>query len=265
MTCNELERLSVAGASEPELAAHRSVCSPCEALGAELERVSTLVSSLRSPAASPALRESLLSIPRKTVSCEGAAGLIAASLENDLQPADEARLGFHLSRCEGCSETAGTLLGMRDLARPEPAPWLAGRIAANRPKRRERRGWRFLLRPQAAIGLAYAAAVVVMLAGFNPADLARKAGVGRLGESARESVQVAGGSLADRIGAVEESALRKLAAWRGRAAGYGRAVLSTAIALVMKTESRNPPSRPRSGEEKGSLQKNEIEVLTWRA
>jgi hypothetical protein len=264
MTCNELERLSVAGVSEPELTAHRLVCSSCEALGAELDRVSALVSSLRSPAASPALRESLLSIPRKTVSCEGAAGLIAASLEGNLAPADEARLGFHLSRCEGCAEAAGTLLGMRDLARPEPAPWLAGRIAANRPKRRDRRGWRFVLSPKAAIGLAYAAAVVVMLAGFNPADLARKAGVGRLEESARESVQVAGGSIADRIGAFEENALRKLAAWRGRAAGYGRAVLSTAIALVMKTDSKNPPSRPRSGEDKGSLQKNEVEV-TWRA
>jgi hypothetical protein len=265
MTCNELERLYAAGASGQQLADHRSACSPCDALGAELEKMSALVSSLRSPAARPTLFESLRSIPRKTVSCEGAAGLIAASLENDLPPADQARLGFHLSRCEGCAEAAGTLLGMRDLARPEPAPWLAGRIAANRPKRRDRRGWRFVLSPQAAIGLAYVAAVVVMLAGFNPADLARKAGVGRLGESARESVQVAGGSLADRLGAFEENALRKLAAWRGRAAGYGRAVLSTAIALVMKTESRNPPSRPRSGEEKGSLQKNEIEVLTWRA
>lgn len=265
MTCTELERLSATGAPEPELAAHRSVCSSCEALGAELDRASTLVSSLRSPAASPALRESLLSIPRTTVSCEGADGLIAASLEGDLPPADQARLGFHLSRCEACAEAAGTLLGMRGLARPEPAPWLAGRIAAGRPKRRERRGWRFVLSPQAAIGLAYAAAVVVMLAGFNPADLARKAGVGRLEESARESVQVAGGSIADRLGAFEENALRKLAVWRGRAAGYGRAVLSTAIALVMKTESRNPPSRPRSGEDKGSLQKNEIEVLTWRA
>ena len=265
MTCNELERLSVAGASESELAAHRSVCSACEALGAALERVSALVSSLRSPAASPALRESLLSIPRKTVSCEGADGLIAASLENALPPADQARLGFHLSRCEGCAEAAGALLGMRDLARPEPAPWLAGRIAANRPQRRDRRGWRFMLSPKAAIGLAYAAAVVVMLAGFNPADLARKAGVGRLEESARESVQVAGGSIADRIGAFEDNALRKLAVWRGRAAGYGRAVLSTAIALVMKTDSKNPPSRPRSGEDKGSLQKIENEVLTWRA
>jgi hypothetical protein len=265
MTCNELERLSAAGASESELAAHRSVCSSCEALGAELDRISTLVSSLRSPVASPALRESLLSIPRKTVSCEGAADLIAASLENELPAADQARLGFHLSRCEGCDEAAGTLIGIRDLARPEPAPWLAGRIAAGRPKRRERRGWRFLLSPQAAIGLAYAAAVVVMLAGFNPADLARKAGVGRLEESARESVQVAGGSLADRLGAFEENALRKLAVWRGRAAGYGRAVLSTAIALVMRTESKNTPSRPRSGEDKGSLQRNEIEVLTWRA
>jgi len=265
MTCNELERLSVAGASESDLAAHRSICPSCDALGAELDRVGTLLAGLHSPTARSAFLESLFAIPRKTVSCEGADGLIAASLEGELPPADQDRLGFHLSRCEGCAEAAGTLLGMRDLARPEPAPWLAGRIAANRPERHERRGWRKLLRPQAAIGLAYAAAVVVMLTGFNPADLARKAGVGRLEETARESVQVARGSVADRLGAFEESALRKLAAWRGRAAGYGRAAISNAIALVMKTESRNPPSRPRSGEDKGSLQKTENEDLTWRA
>ena len=58
-----------------------------------------------------------------------------------------------------------------------------------------------------------------MLAGFNPADLARKAGMGRIEESARASVQVAGNSLADRLGAVEEKVLRTLAAWKGRADG----------------------------------------------
>lgn len=265
MTCNELERLSVAGASESEITAHRSVCSSCDALGAELERVSALVSSLRSPAASPSLRESLLSVPQRTVDCESADVLIAASLENSLPPADQARLGFHLSRCEGCAEAAGALAGMRDFARPEPSPWLAGRIAANKPKRSDRRGWRFVLGPKVVIALAYAAAVVVMLAGFNPADLARKAGVGKLEESARVSVQVASGSIADRIGAFEENAMRKLAVWRGRAEGYGRAALSTAIAIVMKSDSKNPPSRPRSGDDKGSLQKSENEGLTWRA
>jgi hypothetical protein len=265
MTCSELERLSAAGAAESEFSAHRAVCASCAALGAELDGVRAVIANLHAPALRPELRESLLSIPKKTVSCERADGLIAATLEGDLLPVDRARLEFHASRCPACAESAATLLGMRDLARPVPGPWLAGRIAAGRPRRRERTRWRLPIRPPAAIALAYAAAVVVMLAGFNPADLARKAGVGRLEESARESVQVAGGSLADRLGAFEENALRKLAAWRGRAAGYGRAVLSTAIALVMKTESRNPPSRPRSGEEKGSLQKNEIEVLTWRA
>jgi len=115
-----------------------------------------------------------------------------------------------------------------------------------------------------AIGLAYAAAVVVMLAGFNPADLARKAGVGRLEETARESVQVAGSSLADRLGAFEEKTLRRLSDWKGRAAGYGRAAISTAMALVMKTDSK-PPSRPRSGEDKGWLLKDEVEIIAWRA
>ena len=263
MTCSELERLSVAGASESELSAHRAVCPSCAALGAELDRMSALVASLRSPAARPELRESLLSIPRRTVSCEGADSLIAAALDGELPPSDRARLDFHVSRCGACAESAGTLLGMRDLASPEPSPWLAGRIAAGRPRRPVRARRRFAIRPPVAIALAYAAAVVVMLAGFNPADLARKAGVGRLEESARESVQEAGSSLADRLGAFQEKTQRKISVWKGRAAGYGRAAISTAMALVMKTES-TPPSRPRSGEDKGLLQGNEIEIIAWR-
>src|SRR6185369_5382596 len=112
----------------------------------------------------------------------------------------------------------------------------------------------------------YAAAVVVMIAGCNPADLARKAG-GRLEESARASVQTAGRSFADRVGAFQESTMRRLSALKGRVTGYGRAALSTAIALVMKSATKSPPSRPRSGEDKGSLQRDEIEIeiRTWRA
>ena len=264
MTCGELERLTVAGDSDAEMRAHREVCPSCAALGAELDSVSALVSGLRSPAAPPTLRESLLSIPRTTVSCEGADALIAAALDGDLPAADRSRLEFHVSRCEACAESAGTLLGMRDLARPEPGPWLAGRIAATRPRPARTSPWRILRTPQAAIALAYAAAVVVMIAGFNPADLARKAG-GRLEQTALASVQVAGSSLADRVGSFQESAMRKLSALKGRVTGYGRAALSTAIALVMKSESKSPPSRPRSGEDKGSLQKNEMEIRTWRA
>jgi hypothetical protein len=114
------------------------------------------------------------------------------------------------------------------------------------------------------IALAYAAAVVVMLAGFNPADLARKAGVGRIEETARASVQVAGNSLADRLGAIEENALRTLARWRGHVTGYGRAAISTAIALVMRSEPQRPPNRPRSGEDKGVFQKNERNAVSAR-
>ena len=264
MTCSELERLSVAGAPEAELSAHLAACASCAALGKDLATVDALVAGLRPPAMAPKFRESLLSIPRTTVSCEGADGLIAAALDAELPAADRSRLAFHVSRCPACAESAATLLGMRALAPPVPAPWLAGRIAAGRPRRQERPRWRFGIRPPVAIGLAYAAAVVVMLAGFNPADLARKAGVGRLEETARESVQVAGNSLADRLGAFEEKTLRRLSVWKGRAAGYGRAAISTAMAVVMKTESK-PPSRPRSGEDKGWLQRDEIEIVAWRA
>ena len=266
MSCGELERLFVAGASQEQAAAHRNACRSCGELGADMERVEALVSGLRPPSASPALREALLSVPRKTVSCEGADRLAASALEEELGPADRQRLDFHLSRCEPCRETAATLASMRGLTAPRPAPWLAGRLAASRPGRRRAVPlWDLLLSPKGAIGLAYAAAVIVMLAGFNPADIARKAGVARLGETAKASVEVAGGSLADRVGAMQESALRKLAVWKGQVTGYGRAALSTALALVMKSEQQRPPSRSRSREERGRMQKNETERLTWRA
>lgn len=267
MSCGELERLFVAGVSPEQALAHRNACRSCSGLGADLDRVEGLISVLRTPTASPALREALLSIPRRTVSCEGADRLAALALEQELEPADRQRLDFHLSRCEPCRETAATLAAMRGLTSPLPAPWLAGRLAANRPPRRRRAAplWNLLLSPKGAIGLAYAAAVIVMLAGFNPADIARKAGVARLGETAKASVEVAGGSLADRVGAFQESALRKLAAWKGQVTGYGRAALSTALALVMKSEQQRPPSRPRSGDERGRMQKNETELSTWRA
>jgi hypothetical protein len=264
MSCGEMERLFVAGAPEGEMSAHRAACGLCARLGADLDRVEASLSDLRAPVVSLSLREALLSIPARTVSCEGADALIAAALEDALSPADLARLESHCSRCETCAEASRTLAGLRERARPEPAPWLASRIAANRP-RRQPRGWRILLSPKGVIAMAYAAAVVVMLAGFNPADLARKAGIGRIEETARASVQVAGSSLADRLGAAEENVLRTLAVWKGHVTGYGRAAISTAIALVMKSEPQRPASRPRSGEGKGVLQKDEIETPTWRA
>ncbi len=265
MSCAELERLFVAGASRGEMSAHQAACGPCAHLATDLDRVEAVLSDLRPPAFDPTLREALLSLPARTVSCEGADRLIATALEEALSPADIARLEFHCSRCEACAEASQTLAGLSQFIRPEPVPWLAGRIAANRPRRRERRGWRAAFSPKAAIALAYAAAVVVMLAGFNPADLARKAGIGRIEESARASVQVAGNSISDRLGAVEENVQRTFAAWKGRVTGYGRAAISTVIALVMKSEPQRPPSRPRSGEDKGLLQKNELEMSTWRA
>jgi hypothetical protein len=265
MSCGELERLFVAGASGEALLAHRSACGVCAQLGTDLDRIGALVSDLRPPAAGPALREALLSVPRRTVSCEDADRLIAWAIEGELAPADRERLDFHRPRCEGCGEAAAALVGMRELTAPAPAPWLSGHLVATRPRRDGRPLRGLFLNPRAAIGLAYAAAVVVMLAGFNPADIARKAGVDRLGESARASVQVAGNSLADRVGAFEENAMRNLAVWRGQITGYGRAALSTALSLVMKSEPESPPSRPRGGEESSRIRKYEMETVSWRA
>jgi hypothetical protein len=277
MSCGELERLFAAGAPPEAARGHREACPSCAALGADVDFAESLTASLRPPAASPSLLASLLSIPGQTVSCEQADRLAAGAVEGNLAESEHLRLAFHRSRCPACVEAAAILGQMGDLTPPAPAPWLAGRIAARTPEtpraapvifpaRRPRASlWRFLASPKGAISLAYASAVIVMLAGFNPADLARKAGVARLKQNAAASVQVARNSLADRLGAFEEEAMRKLEVWTGQAAGYTRAALSRAIQLVMRTESQPPPPRGKSGEEKGLLRRNEIETRTWRA
>jgi len=265
MSCRELERLFLSGVSQAEApaAAHRASCPACEALGTELDGLANLVAGLAPLEAGPALHAALLAIPRETVSCEQADRVIALSVEEEITAADRARLESHFSRCPACAAAADTFSGLRQLASPQPPPFLAARIAASRPRRR-RALWQGLWSPKAAIALAYGAAVIVMLAGFNPADLARKAGVARIEENTKAAVSIAKSSLADKLGAFEEEALRKLAVWTGRASGYGRAAISNAIQLVMKTEPPRPPSRSRSGEEKG-VPKNEILIAGWRA
>ena len=256
MSCGELERLFVAGAPEEAARAHRAGCPSCAALGNDIDSAARIFSELRAPQPSRFLIASLQSIPSRTVHCEAADLLAAAEIEGEIGAEDRERLAFHRSRCEACSEAAGILAAAGSLASPAPAPWVLGRLAASRPETKPRASiWRLIANPKGAIALAYAAAVVVMLTGFNPADLARKAGVARLEETAKVSAENAGRTLGDRIGAFEEDAVRRLAVWKGRVTGYGRAALSRAIQLVMKTESQPPPPRGKSGEEKGYLKK----------
>jgi hypothetical protein len=188
------------------------------------------------------------------------------AVENELAEEDERRLSNHLSRCAACSEAAATLLAARDLAEPVAPPWLAARLAANRPAKRKRfRSW--LLDPKAAIALAYAAAVVVMLLGFSPADLARRVGAGQLGENTRAAVTVAESSLTDRVGALQEKIARTFAVWKGRAGGYGRAAFSNAVALIWKSygSKDRPAGRPRNRDGRGTFREKETSITTWRA
>jgi hypothetical protein len=262
MTCREIERLYLEGAPSAAREAHRASCSACERLAADVDAAAALTAGLAPPGWSGSLREALLDIPRRTVSCSQAPELMALAAEGELSSADQARLASHLSRCEGCAEAAATLHVLPELTAAQPAPWLLGRIAANRvpPKSPT---WRRLLAPRAVVAYAYAAAVVVMVAGLNPADLARRAGVG-LEANTREAVQMASSSLADRFGRLQEAAIRRIAVIKGHAGGYGRAALFNALALVMREE--NPsrrPAQPSGGETppKG----NQTQLMTWRA
>jgi hypothetical protein len=251
MSCRELERLFAAGATESDLAAHRRGCAECESVARDVAETASLTSALVPPAWSPSLRRSLLDVPRMTVSHEGAEELIAGLLEGEITSSDEARLRNHLSRCEGCTAAAETLLSMRELAAPAPPPWLATRLAASRPAARASI-WKRFLSGKAVVAYAYAAAVLVMLLGLNPTALTRKAGFARLEESTRGVVTVAKSSVGDRLGALQERALREFAVIRGRVGGYGRAAVSNALAIVLRPESKKTPSRPRLGKEGGT-------------
>jgi len=251
MSCRELERLFVAGAGEAESARHREGCAECERLGVELDRTVSAAAALRLPAWSPALRRRLLDIPRSTVSCEAADGLLAALVEGEIDSGDAARLESHLSRCGACAEAAATLRSMGSLAAPEPPPWLATRLAAARPAKK-RPLWRSAFSGRMVVAYAYAAAVLVMLLGLNPTAVVRRTGFAALGESTRNAVTVAESSIGDRLGAFQERAIRTLAVWRGHIGGYGRAAVSNAFALVWRPEQKKTSPRPHLGKDGGA-------------
>jgi hypothetical protein len=251
MSCRELERLFVAGAPGAEASAHRGSCAECARIGADADQTRSLVEGLATPVWSPALRQTLLEVPRQTVSCEGADGLLAAALDDAIDAADRRRLESHLSRCAACTAAANVLSSMRDLAAPQPPAWLATRLSSARPAKPASR-WRGLFSGRAVVLYAYAAAILVMVMGWNPTAVARKAGFASLGVSTRRAVTVAQSSLTDRLGAVQEKAARTLAVWKGHIGGYGRAAVSNAIALVSRPEPKKTPVRPRLSKESGN-------------
>ena len=265
MSCRELEALFLADSPPSAVAAHRSRCAACDALGVDLDLTARLTGGLRLPPWNLDLRRALEAIPSITMNCEHADEAIASALDGSLTAEERGRLDFHLSRCAGCAEASGTLAAMRELVAPSAAPWLSARVAASRPVARAaaRRTW--LFGPKGAIAVAYAAAVLVMLLGFNPADLARGRAASRLKEETRVAAKAAQSSLADRLGAFEERAARTVVIVKGRFGAYGRAALSTALNLVMRSESPRPSDRPRSGDDKGASPKSQTEISTWRA
>jgi len=266
VSCGELERLFLAGGSPEDGRRHRASCAACRSVGADLDSATEMTAPLRPPAWRPSLRAALIDIPRWTVSCEGAERLLPLAVESELEDEDERRLSSHLSRCAGCAEAAATLGMARELVEPAPAPWLATRIAAARP-RREKGIWTWLLGPKTAIGLAYAAAVAMMVLGFNPADLARRVRVDRLGETTKVAVTAAESSITDRIGALQEDAVRTFTVWRGRAGAYGRAAVSNAVAFLWKSSAtkERPGERTRNPGGRGAFREKETAITTWRA
>src|SRR5262249_18474038 len=269
MSCRELERLFVADASEKELREHAAACRTCDGAAAVLETIPQLTAECAPPAWSPGLREALLDVPRRAITCSTADAWLARELEGDLSADEGQRLGGHRGRCSGCAAAAQALRSAAELERPQAAPWMAGRIAAalKDKKSGDRKPWiraAWLRNPRAAIALAYAAASGVMPAGSTPADLARRAVPAQLRENTGAAIAGARTSAVDRIGAWEEKAMRTVAIWRGRAGGYGRAALSQAIQLVMKSDSPSSRSRSRNGEEKGALPKSENAIIAWR-
>jgi len=263
--CRDLARLLDAG-RENDFAAHQASCRSCGEIAREIEKTSSAVAGLKPPAMSPSLTAALYAIPRQTVRCEAAAGLLARAADDGIEPSDARRLEFHLARCAACAESAGVLSAARNLSAPQPAPWLATRLTAVRPAAPTKRTlWGRVFSPKGAIAIAYAAAVLVMVLGFNPADLARKAGTARLEQTAKSGVEVARNTIADRFGALQERAFRTFEVAKGRVGGYSRAALTNAIALVMRSETPRRPSRPRNDDGSGAWNPSTNEFWTWRA
>ena len=254
MSCREIERLFVEGGeSEAQAAAHRKTCGVCARVGHDVDEARELTSVLASPAFSPALRRALLEIPRMTVSCEGAEPLLAAALEDEISADDRRRLDSHLSRCAGCTAAANVLLSARELALPQPPPWLTTRLAAAKPAKPVSR-WRGFLSGRAVVAYAYAAAILVMVLGLNPTAVVSKTSFASLEVSTRKVVNVAQSSLNDRLGAFQEKAVRTLAVWKGHVGGYSRAVVSNAIAIVARPEQKKTPARPRLSRDGGPVE-----------
>jgi hypothetical protein len=266
VSCGEIERLFLAGASREDVHRHAKGCATCRTLSADVDATEQMSSGLAAPPLPASLRSKLIGIPRGTVSCEGAERLLPVAIEGELGADDERRLSSHLSRCEACSEAAAVLFQSRELADPVAPPWLAARLTASRP-RREKRFWSWILDPKAAIGLAYGAAVLVMLLGFNPADLARRVRAGGIGQNTRAAVTVAESSLSDRLGALQEKAARTFAVWKGRAGGYGRAAVSNVVSMIWKTSGTKDRSgeRPRNRDGRGAFREKEPSITNWRA
>jgi hypothetical protein len=281
MSCRQRDAL-ISGGREEAFAAHRAECVDCDAFARDIEDIARVARALAPPALPSGLRSSLLAIPRETVSCERADALAALALEAEIAPADEARWKSHLSRCAGCSEAAATLFAIRGLEAPVPAPWLATKLTAARggdpPRSIASRLASLLWSPRGAIALAYTAAVVLMLTGFNPADLARKAGAARFEDFAGTAVAAARSSAVERIGATEEKLYRTFEALKGRLFGYGRATFANALGLVMRPEpKRATPERsktsPSKGVEKiiegvrlaGRARQPFLPITTWRS
>jgi hypothetical protein len=250
MSCREIERFFVADA-DVQAAAHRKTCAECARTGADADQTEAMTSLLAPPAISPGLRRALLEIPRMTVSCEGAEPLLAAALDDEVAADDRKRLDSHLTRCAACTAAANVLLSVRDLTQPEPPAWLATRLAAARPAKPAAR-WRGFFSARAVVAYAYAAAVLVMLLGLNPTAVVRKASFASLGVSTQKVVTFAESSLTDRLGALQERAVRTLAIWKGHIGGYGRAAVSNALAIVSRPEPRKAPARPRLSREGGN-------------
>ncbi len=251
MSCREHERLFVSGASDAEVAAHRKTCGECARLGWDIDEARSLTGGLVAPTFRPALRAALLEIPRQTVNCEGAELLLAAAVEDEVAAADRKRLDNHLSRCGACTAAANVLFSVRDLEAPAPPAWLATRLAAARPAKPASR-WRGFFSGRAVVAYAYAAAILVMVMGWNPTAVVKNASFASLGVSTRKAVTVAQSSLTDRVGALQEKAVRTLAVWRGHIGGYGRAAVSNAIAIVSRPEPKKTPTRPRLGKDGGN-------------
>ena len=229
MSCDVFERHFLGFLDGEEFDRHRESCPLCQRDARGLVGWARALSPLGPPSVPPSAIDRWRQIPSRTMHCDAAAEAIARRIEGDASPEESSRLDFHLSRCEGCAESAAVLGLVSELKAPETTARLGRRparvVAIDSARRRSR----------ARDPRLYAAAAC-LLAGLSTflagPGTAGEGGIQSITAGLTSSIRVRAAEAGERLNLWEETFSRRVIAVRESVAGYGRAAGSIALSAA---------------------------------